>query len=144
MTYLKPALALAAFAALAACEPTTTTTITAPGAEPVVVVDGPDMAPAAPTPTAGIDRADTMNGTWNLVASKCGDPASDSRLVINGTKFTFPTSECTATGSTAKGNATSVNLGCSGSANRVLDFTMRPGILRVTEDTTTLTYYRCM
>ena len=48
MTYLKPALALVAAMSLSACLPgQTTTTVTTPGAEPVVVVDGPAGVAAA-------------------------------------------------------------------------------------------------
>ena len=145
MTYLKPALALAAAMSLSACLPgQTTTTVTAPGADPVVVVDGPEVAPAAPTATSGTPGADTLNGTWNLVASQCDDPASKGRLVVQGNKFTFPTADCTATSSSVETNFTKVSLGCSGAANRELNISIRPGIMRLTEDTTTLTYYRCM
>lgn len=144
MTYLKPALALAAITALSACLPgQTTTTVTAPGAEPVVIVDGPEVAPAAPTATAGVAGADTLNGQWNLVASQCGDATSPGRLTVSGNRFTFPTSECTSTNSTVQTNYTSVSLGCSGGPNRQLNISIRPGVMRMTEDSTTLTYYRC-
>lgn len=145
MTYLKPALALAAAMSLSACLPgQTTTTVTAPGAAPVVVVDGPEVAPAAPTATSGTAGADSMNGTWNLVASQCSQPASKGSLKIQGNKFTFPTADCTATSSSVETNFTSVSLGCSGAANRQLNISIKPGVLRLTEDTTTLTYYKCM
>ena len=118
--------------------------MTAPGAEPVVIVDGPEMAPAAPTATAGTAGADTLNGQWNLVASQCGDPTSEGRLTIAGNKFTFPTAECTVGSSEVQTNYTSVSLGCSGAANRQLNISIRPGVMRLTEGATTLTYYRCM
>lgn len=146
MTYLKPALAVLAAMSLSACLPgQTTTTVSTPGADPVVVVDGPAVAPAAPTATSGqIKGADSMDGEWNLVAKECGDAASKGRLAIKGNKFTFPAAECTATSSKVETNFTSVSLGCSGAANRQLNISMKPGVMRVTEDTTTLTYYRCM
>ena len=146
MTYLKPALALVAAMSLSACLPgQTTTTVTPPGAEPVVVVDGPAVAPAAPTATSGaINAPDSLDGTWNLVASQCNDPASKGRLTIQGRNFTFPAANCTATSSKVETNFTSVSLGCSGAANRQLNISLRPGVMRVTEDTTTLTYYKCM
>lgn len=145
MTYLKPILAVAAALSLSACMPGgTVTTVDAPGAEPVVVVDGPEMAPAAPEATSGTPGADTLDGTWNLVASQCGDPASEGRLTIQGNKFTFPTAECTAGASQVQTNYTSVSLGCSGAANRQLNISIRPGVMRMTEGETTLTYYRCM
>lgn len=144
MTYLKPALALAAAMSLTACMPgATTTTISTPGEEPVVVVDGPAIAPAAPDATSGVEGADTMNGTWNLVASQCGDPTSEGRMVIAGNKFTFPTTECTATAAEVQTNYTSVTLGCAAAENRQLNVSLRPGRMRVTEGATTLTYYQC-
>ena len=145
MTYLKPVLAVAAALSLSACMPgATVTTVSTPGSEPVVIVDGPEVAPAAPTPTAGTPRADSLNGTWNLVASQCGDPTSEGRLTIAGNKFTFPTAECTVGSSEVQTNYTSVSLGCSGAANRQLNISIRPGVMRLTEGATTLTYYRCM
>lgn len=144
MTFLKPALALAAAMSLSACLPGEThTTVAAPGAEPVVIVDGPEVAPAAPTATSGTPGADSLDGRWNLVASQCGDAASPGRLTVQGNKFSFPTAECTATTSTVETNFTSVSLGCSGAPNRQVNISIRPGVMRLTEDTTTLTYYRC-
>lgn len=145
MTYLKPVLALAAALSLSACMPgATVTTVSTPGAEPVTVVDGPAIAPAAPTATSGTPGADTLDGTWNLVASQCGDPASEGRLIVAGNKFTFPTSDCTAGTSEVQTNYTSVSLGCSGASNRQVNISIRPGVMRMTEGATTLTYYRCM
>ncbi|WP_240517217.1 hypothetical protein [Paracoccus salipaludis] len=145
MTYLKPVLAVAAALSLSACVPgATVTTVSTPGAEPVTVVDGPAIAPAAPEATAGTPGPDTLDGTWNLVASQCGDPASEGRLTIQGNKFTFPTSDCTVGTSEVQTNYTSVSLGCSGAANRQLNISIRPGVMRMTEGSTTLTYYRCM
>lgn len=144
MTYLKPGLAIIAALTLSACMPgETVTTVSSPGTEPVVIVDGPEVAPAAPTATSGTPGADSLTGTWNLLASQCGDPASEGRMVVQGNKFTFPTSECTVTNSSVESNFTRVSLGCSGAANRQLNISIRPGIMRMTEDTTTLTYYRC-
>lgn len=146
MTYLKPALALVAAMSLSACLPgQTTTTVKAPGADPVVIVDGPEVAPAAPTANSGdVKGADSMDGTWNLVAKDCGKADAKGSLVIQGNKFTFPAAECTATGSKVETNFTSVSLGCSGAPNRQLNISIKPGVMRVTEDTTTLTYYKCM
>ena len=145
MTLLKPALALVAAMSLSACVPgATVTTVSTPGAEPVTVVDGPAIAPAAPDATSGTPGADTLDGTWNLVASQCGDPASEGRLTIQGNKFTFPTADCTAGSSQVRTNYTSVSLGCSGAANRQVNISLRPGVMRMTEGPTTLTYYRCM
>ncbi|HRO16206.1 MAG TPA: hypothetical protein PLL33_14440 [Paracoccus sp. (in: a-proteobacteria)] len=144
MTYLKPALALAAALTLAACDDMSTTTVTVPGEAPVVV-DAPEMAAAVPDATSGpMEGADTLNGTWNLVASQCGDPASQGRLVVSGNRFTFPTTECTATSAEVQTNYTSVSLGCSSAPNRQLNISLRAGQMRVTENSTTLTYFRCM
>jgi hypothetical protein len=145
MTYMKPVLALAAAMSLTACVPgATTTTVSTPGAEPVVITDGPAIAPDAPEATSGTPSGATLDGTWNLLASQCGDPTSEGRLVIQGNKFTFPTAECTAGASQVQTNYTSVSLGCSGAANRQLNISLRPNQMRVTEGETTLTYYRCM
>ena len=88
-----------------------------PSAAPVSA-DAAPIAPAAPEATAGTPGPDTLDGTWNLVASQCGDPASEGRLTIQGNKFTFPTSDCTVGTSEVQTNYTSVSLGCSGAANR--------------------------
>lgn len=144
MTYLKPALVLVAAMSLSACMPGgTVTTVSTPSTEPVVVVDAPPMAPAVPDATSGVEGADTMNGEWNLVASQCGDATSEGRMVIAGNKFTFPTTECTATAAEVQSNFTSVTLGCSAAENRQLNMSLRPGRLRVTEGATTLTYFKC-
>lgn len=144
MTYLKPAFVAAAALSLSACMPgTTTTTVTAPGTDPVVVVEGPELAPRAPEPVAGVPGADSLDGTWNLVASQCGDPASQGSLVIAGTNFNFPTAECTVGTSSVETNFTRVSLGCKGAENRQLDISIRPGVMRMTEGSTTLTYFRC-
>lgn len=146
MTYLKPALAVLAALSLTACMPgQTTTTVSTPGKAPVVVVDGPEVAPAAPRETAGdVQGADSLNGTFNLVKSQCGDATSKGSLKIDGRTFTFPTATCTATNSEVKSNFTSMTLGCSGAPNRQVNISIKPGVMRLNEDSTTLTYYRCM
>lgn len=145
MTYLKPVFVVAAALSLSACMPgATTTTVTAPGAEPVTIVDGPEIAPRAPDAIDGVSGADSLNGTWNLVASQCGDPASQGRLAVSGNRFVFPTAECVVGTSEVQTNFTSVSLGCEGAANRQLDISIAPGLMRMTEGATTLTYYRCM
>lgn len=146
MTYLKPALAVLAAMSLSACLPgETKTTISTPGAAPVVVADGPEVAPAAPIENSGdVQGADSLNGTWNLVKSQCGDAKSKGSLKIDGRTFTFPTATCTATNSQVQSNYTSTTLGCSGAPNRQVNISIKPGIMRLNEDSTTLTYYRCM
>lgn len=144
MTYLKPALALAAAMSLLACQPApTTTTVSVPGAEPVVIVDAPAVGPAIDTVSSATQGSTSLDGSWNLVASQCGDPASQGRLTIEGYRFNFPTAECIATRSEAQAASTSVALGCTGASNRQLELSLRPGVMRMTEGETTLTYYRC-
>ncbi|MDO5369476.1 hypothetical protein [Paracoccus sp. (in: a-proteobacteria)] len=144
MTYLKPALALAAAMSLSACQPApTTTTVSVPGAEPVVIVDAPAVGPAIDTVSSATQGSNSLDGSWNLVASQCGDPASQGRLTIEGYRFNFPTAECIATRSEAQAASTSVALGCTGASNRQLELSLRPGVMRMTEGETTLTYYRC-
>lgn len=145
MTYFKPALALAAAVSLSACQPPATiTTVSTPGAEPVVIVDGPEVGPAVDAISSPTQGSTSLDGTWNLVASQCNDPASQGRLTVEGYRFNFPTAECVATRSEAQAASTSVSLGCTGAANRQLELSLRPGIMRMTEGSTTLTYYRCM
>lgn len=146
MTYLKPALAVLAAMTLSACLPgQTTTTVSTPGQPTVAIVDGPEVAPAAPREKAGdVQGADSLDGTFNLVKSQCGDATSKGALKIDGRTFTFPTATCTATNSEVKSNFTSVTLGCSGAPNRQVNISLKPGIMRLNEDSTTLNYYRCM
>lgn len=106
-------------------------------------------APKPPQNTAGPIAADNaLNGTYNLLASDCGKPASNKGLVIDGNKFIFPAATCTVADSDAQVNRTRVTLACEGSpaaGNRVVDLqTRKDGTLRMTEDTITLTYFQCM
>lgn len=108
-----------------------------------------EIAPATPQNTPGpIAKPNALNGTYNLLESRCGDPTSDKSLVIDGNKFLFPAATCTVASSEPQVNRTRVTLSCEGSpaaGNRVLDLQSRPdGTLRVTEDTITLTYHQCM
>ncbi|MDQ7261521.1 hypothetical protein NM680_06875 [Paracoccus sp. PS-1] len=130
MIFRKPLFAVAAVATLgivAACDQT---------------------APANPEPTPGpIAQSNALNGTYNLLESNCGDVASDKSLVIDGNKFIFPGSTCTVANSEQQVNRTRVTLSCDGSpsgGNRVVDLQLRPGVLRLTEDSITLTYHQCM
>lgn len=107
------------------------------------------IAPAAPQNTPGpVAKPNALNGTYNLLESRCGDPTSDKSLVIDGNKFIFPAATCTVANTEKQVNRTRVTLSCEGSpaaGNRVLDLQSRPdGTLRVTEDTITLTYFQCM
>ena len=130
MTFMKPLLALAAVATLgiAACDQT---------------------APADPQNTPGpVAKPNALNGTYNLLESNCGDANSDKSLVIDGNKFLFPGATCTVANSETQVNRTRVTLSCTGSpaaGNRIVDLQTRPnGVLRMTEDSLTLTYHQCM
>ncbi|MTH36268.1 hypothetical protein GL279_16860 [Paracoccus limosus] len=107
------------------------------------------IAPQPPEPTPGpAAQSSALNGTYNLLESRCGDPTSDKSLVIDGNKFMFPAATCTVVSAEPQVNRTRVTLACSGSpaaGNRVVDLQSRPdGSLRMTEDTITLTYRQCM
>lgn len=105
------------------------------------------VAPVAPEPTPGpIAQSNALNGIYNLRASSCGVVGSDTGLVIDGNKFSFPTSTCTVANSTTQVNRTVVTLSCQGGpagGNRVVELQSRPGALRITENGTTLTYFQC-
>ncbi|SMO35395.1 hypothetical protein [Paracoccus laeviglucosivorans] len=107
------------------------------------------IAPAVPEDTPGpMAQSSALNGTYNLLASDCGDPTSDKSLVIDGNKFMFPGASCTIASSERQVNRTRVTLACEGSpaaGNRIVDLQTRPdGTLRMTEDSITLTYFQCM
>ncbi|WP_294925465.1 hypothetical protein [uncultured Paracoccus sp.] len=121
-----PLCAIAALAALAACETT---------------------PPATPEPTPGPSAAsNALNGTYNLRASSCGTTGSDTGLVIDGSRFTFPETTCTVAGSEQQVSSTRVTLACQGSpaaGNRIVDLQIRDNLLRLTEDSMTLNYHLC-
>lgn len=121
-----PLFALAAMAALAACDTT---------------------APATPEPTPGpIAQSNALNGVYNLRSSGCGDIASNTALTIDGGRFIFPQATCTVANSEQKGNKTQVTLSCAGittGGNRIVDLQIREGMLRMTEDQTSVNYYQC-
>lgn len=122
-------LAAAAVLALTACDQTTLPT-------------------AAPEPTPGpVASADSLNGTYNLRASDClNENSPQTRLVIDGNKFNFHESACTVADVHSDTSITNVTLSCQGEGNtfnRIVRLQSRPGELRMTDDTRTLTYYRC-
>lgn len=103
-------------------------------------------APATPQPTPGpVARSSALNGTYNLLQGDCGEV--DKSLVIDGNRFIFPNAACTVANSEKQVSQTQVTLACEGSAaggNRIVNLqTGRDGRLRLTEGTTTLTYYQC-
>lgn len=105
------------------------------------------VAPATPAPTPGpIAQSNALNGIYNLRESSCGVVNSDTGLVIDGNKFSFPNSTCTIANSTTQVNRTVVTLSCQGGANggnRVVELQSRPGTLRITENGTSLNYFQC-
>ncbi len=105
------------------------------------------VAPANPEPTPGpIAQSNALNGSYNLRASDCGTEGSKTGLTIDGNRFTFPAASCSVANSEQQVNRTEVTLACDGAGtggNRVVQLQSRPGVLRVTEDQTTLTYYQC-
>ncbi|AUH63198.1 hypothetical protein [Paracoccus zhejiangensis] len=105
-------------------------------------------APPVPEPAAGpIDAPGSLNGTYNLRASDCTDQgAPETRLTIEGNKFNFYESACTVAASEPGTSSTQVTLSCAGEGeqrNRVVELQNRPGELRLTDDSTTLTYFKC-
>lgn len=106
------------------------------------------QAPAVPEPTAGaIADPNSLNGTYNLRQSGCtSDDAPETRLVIEGNKFNFYESACTVARSEGAPQSLKVTLACTGEGaefNRNVSLQTRPGELRLTDDATTLTYFKC-
>ena len=89
----------------------------------------------------GGHHADTPN-----VHTGGRQPGSEGALNIQGNKFVFHESECTAISSTNKGDATEVELSCSGENqgfSRLAKLRLSPGVLRLEENNVGLRYYRC-
>ncbi|WP_158644559.1 hypothetical protein [Paracoccus jeotgali] len=129
---------------LVACAPTEETPITRAEADLMVEET---VAPAAPVAASGaVAPANSVNGSYNLRASECGQPGSEGALNIQGNKFVFHESECTAISSTNKGDATEVELSCTGENQgftRLTKLRLSPGVLRLEENNVGLRYYRC-
>ncbi|MFV0301317.1 MAG: hypothetical protein ACK5IP_10630 [Paracoccus sp. (in: a-proteobacteria)] len=108
----------------------------------------PGTAPPEPEVAArSVDAPGSLNGTYYLRASDCtaGD-GSETRLVIDGNKFNFHESACTVADSETGASWTRVTLACTGEGqdfSRIVDLQNRPGQMRLTEGTTTLTYFKC-
>lgn len=119
--------AATALLALAACDPTLTTT------------SDPEVE------TGPITPSDSISGTYNLRASECGNPASETRLLIEGNRFNFHASSCVVA-DVADSTVTEVTLACTGEGqtfNRIVKLQTRPGELQMIDDQTTLTYFQC-
>ncbi|MDO5642234.1 MAG: hypothetical protein Q4G26_07600 [Paracoccus sp. (in: a-proteobacteria)] len=129
---------------LAACGPETETEISRAEADLRV---GEVIAPAPPTVATGvIQPANTLNGTYNLRSSECGQAGSEGALAIEGSRFRFSQAQCTAIASSVKGNATETQLNCSHDAQsfeRLVNLRLSPGILQMEEKGVGLRYYRC-
>ncbi|MFV0300880.1 MAG: hypothetical protein ACK5IP_08395 [Paracoccus sp. (in: a-proteobacteria)] len=105
-------------------------------------------APPEPEPATGpVDAPGSLNGTYNLRASDCGaGNEPETRLVIDGNRFDFYESACTVAHSESGTSSTRVTLACTGEGqefSRIVDLQNRPGQMRLTEGTTTLTYFKC-
>ena len=105
------------------------------------------ITPAAPEEASGtVDPANTLNGSYNLRSTECGQSASEGALTIQGYRFQFYESQCTVANSTTKGDAAEVRLSCGGegqSFERLVLLRLSPGILQMEEDGVGLRYYRC-
>lgn len=105
------------------------------------------VAPAVPAPTPGpIAQSNALDGSYNLRASDCGTEVSKTSLIIDGNRFVYPVANCTVASSEQQVNRTQVTLSCTGGngpTNRILYLQSRPGVLRVTDDRNTFTYYQC-
>lgn len=105
------------------------------------------IAPAVPEPTPGpIAQSNALNGIYNLRASDCGKEVTKTGLTIDGNRFLFPAATCTVANSERQVNRTRVTLSCASAdanSSRILDLQSRPGVLRITEDQITLSYYQC-
>lgn len=104
--------------------------------------------PAEPEPVTGpVEAPNSLNGTYNLVASDCiDDDTPMTRLVIDGNRFNFYELACVVANSEARASDTRVTLSCTGEGqdfNRVLDLQTRADRLRVTDDSRTVTYFKC-
>lgn len=104
-------------------------------------------APALPQVQSGVvDPVNSLNGSYNLRASECGQAASEGALTVAGSSFQFYETQCRAVSSTSRADAAEVQLSCSGEGagfNRLVQLRLSPGILRMEEDGVGLRYYRC-
>lgn len=106
------------------------------------------QAPAVPEPTAGaIADPNSLNGSYNLRQSGCtANDAPETALTIAGDKFNFYESSCTVARTEGEPQSLKVTLACTGEGaefNRNVTLQTVPGELRMTDDSTTLTYFKC-
>ncbi|WBU55474.1 hypothetical protein [Paracoccus sediminicola] len=139
--------AMGAVAALtiAACEPMEEEPISRIEADAQV---DETTAPAEPEVASGaVEPANSLNGTYNLRASECGQPGSEGALEVDGPRFTYTEAQCRATRSEVKGDATEVQLTCNTGEGedyeRLVLMRLSPGILQIEEDGTGVRFYRC-
>ncbi|TKW68691.1 MAG: hypothetical protein DI616_01470 [Paracoccus denitrificans] len=128
----------------AACMPTTEEPISRAEADMRIEET---TAPAAPVEASGaVEPANTLNGSYNLRSTECGVAASEGALTIQGSRFQFYESQCTAVRSTSQADAAEVQLSCDGEGQafeRLVKLRLSPGVLQMEENAVGLRYYRC-
>lgn len=104
-------------------------------------------APAAPVDASGVvEPANSLNGSYNLRSTECGVAASEGALSVQGSRFQFYESQCTAVRSTSQADAAEVQLSCDGEGkafDRLVKLRLSPGVLQMEENNVGLRYYRC-
>ena len=104
-------------------------------------------APAPPVAISGeIQPANSLSGVYNLRSTECGQPGSEGALTIQGNRFQFHESQCTAVKTTIAGDAAETELSCMGegeSFNRLTKLRLSPGVMQLEEKGINLRYYRC-
>ncbi|QXI63236.1 hypothetical protein CP157_00947 [Paracoccus marcusii] len=96
---------------------------------------------AVPPPAQG--GAALVDGTYDLRAEACGDPASETRLTLAGESWRFYEARCTRGAVGADG---AVTLSCSSEGmtdTRAVSATMEGAALRLTDAGGTRLYQRC-
>jgi hypothetical protein len=106
------------------------------------------VAPAPPTAVSGeIQPSNSLNGTYNLRATECGQSASEGALNIQGNQFQFYAGQCTAVKTTVVGDAAETELSCNSEDgqgfNRLVKLRLSPGVMQMEEKGINLRYYRC-
>ncbi|MFD1797557.1 hypothetical protein FQV27_11640 [Paracoccus aurantiacus] len=105
------------------------------------------MAPAAPEAASGaVAPANSLNGSYNLRSSECGQAASEGALTVEGTRFSFYEAQCNAVSTTIKGDAAETQLSCGGEGQaftRLVLLRLSPGTMQMEENGVNLRYYRC-
>ncbi|MBA4490030.1 hypothetical protein [Paracoccus sp. S1E-3] len=103
---------------------------------------------AAPEAASGpVEASNSLNGAYNLRTTDCGKPASEGALTVQGNKFQFYESQCTAVRSTVGADSTETELSCNGEGgqgfNRLVKLRLSPGVMQMEDKGINLRYYRC-